>query len=448
MKRITSFILVILMLALVFTSCAKTETPTKAPEESTATSEPAKENAPAEEKKEEPKKEEAPAEPETLDVWVWNNDGAYAAVYETAVKLFKEKYPNTEVVFNTIAYADYNTALKTAVFGGEAPDVMQIPTTMISSLCEEGALLPITDYLKDGTFPEFYSSTMDKLKFDGEDYMVPFNVISYQVVYNKAIFSELGLSVPTTIAELEEVCKVLAENDKYGISVGTNDQWVGAYLIYNINTYEDTTHALMGDAELGKIQWADTKLDESADKLISYIDAGIFAPGANSMDAFVGAQQLFVQGDAAMFYPFGSFDSASVLGDIDGAFDVGTFPFPAENAADTRAMAAMGLNFGISADTEKEQMDVDFLAAFFSAEAADTLYENGMLPSYPYEYTGSTEITPIFQEIIDAQADAVLDIPFNSAVSSGAYAAAQGIMDGSITGADFTAALQDAFDNQ
>ena len=60
MKRITSFILVILMLALVFTSCAKTETPTKAPEESTATSEPAKENAPAEEKKEEPKKEEEP----------------------------------------------------------------------------------------------------------------------------------------------------------------------------------------------------------------------------------------------------------------------------------------------------------------------------------------------------------------------------------------------------
>ena len=47
-----------------------------------------------------------------------------------------------------------------------------------------------------------------------------------------------------------------------------------------------------------------------------------------------------------------------------------------------------------------------------------------------------------FQEIIDAQADAVLDIPFNSAVSSAAYAAAQGIMDGSIDGAGFTAALQ------
>ena len=383
-----------------------------------------------------------------LEVWVWNNDGAYAAVYETAVALFNEKYPDVEVTFNTIAYSDYNTTLKTAVFGGEAPDVMQIPTTMITSLCEAGALLPITQYMSDGTFPEFYSSTTAKLRYDGEDYMLPFNVISYQVVYNKTLFDSLGLVAPKTIDELIEVNKVLTDNGYYGISVGTNDKWVGAYLVYNINTYEDETHSLISEAELGNIPWEDTKLDESADKLQTYINAGLFAPGANSMDAFVGAQQLFVQGDAAMFYPFGSFDSASILGDIDGAFEVSTFPFPAETAEETRAMAAMGLNFGISADSDKAEMAVDFLAGFFSTQAADTLYENGMLPSFPYEYSGSAEITPIFQEIIDAQADAVLDIPFNSAVSSAAYAAAQGIMDGSIDGAGFTAALQTEFDNQ
>ena len=447
MKKALSLILAVLLLVLVFSSCAAKTEKTESAASSTQSEEVVANSSESQEKTEQVS-ETTTEEADTLDVWVWNNEGAYAAVYDTALKLFHEKHPNVEVVFNTIAYGDYNTTLKTAVFGGEAPDIMQIPSTMITSLCEEGALLPITKYLNDGTFPKFYSSTMDKLKFDGEDYMVPFNVISYQVVYNKTLFNELGLQVPTTISELKEVCSALANNNKFGISVGTNDKWVGAYLIYNINTYEDTTHTLMGQAELGNIKWEETMLDESAEKLLGYIDAGIFAPGANSMDAFVGAQQLFVQGDAAMFYPFGSFDSASILGDIDNSFEVGTFPFPAEKAEDTRAMAAMGLNFGISSETEKEQLAVDFLSAFFCAEAADTLYENGMLPSYPYTYTGSAEITPIFQEIIDAQTNAVLDIPFNSAVSSGAYAAAQGIMDGSISGSDFTAALQDAFDNQ
>ena len=387
-------------------------------------------------------------EADKLEVWVWNNDGAYAAVYETAVGLFHEKHPDTEVVFNTIAYADYNTTLKTAVFGGEAPDVMQVPTTMITSLCEAGALMPLTDYLTNGTFPEFYSSTAAKLRYEGDDYMVPFNVISYQVVYNKTLFDSLGLVAPKTIDELIEVNKVLADNGYYGISVGTNDKWVGAYLIYNINIYQDDTHALIGEAELGNIPWADTKLDESADILRTYIDQGLFVPGANSMDAFVGAQQLFVQEDAAMFYPFGSFDSASILGDIDGKFEVSTFPFPTDNAEDTRAMAAMGLNFGISSTSKKSELAVDFLTGFYSAQAADTLYENGMLPSYPYTYSGDVEITPVFQEIIDAQTDAVLDIPFNSAISSAAYSAAQGIMDGSIDGMGFVETLQSEFDNQ
>ncbi|NLF26687.1 MAG: hypothetical protein GX592_02215, partial [Clostridiales bacterium] len=146
-------------------------------------------------------------------------------------------------------------------------------------------------------------------------------------------------------------------------------------------------------------------------------------------------------------HPFGSFDSASILKAVDGAFEIGTFPFPAETADQTRAMAAMGLNFAVSGASDKAETAVDFLSGFFSAEAADTLYENGMLPSFPYEYTGEAELTDLFLEIIAAQEDAALDIPFNSAVSA-AYAAAQGIMDASIDGAGFVAALQQAFDDQ
>lgn len=385
---------------------------------------------------------------ETLDIWVWNNDGAYAAVYETAVNLLKEKHPDVEVTFNTIAYADYPTNLKTAIVGGEAPDIMQIPSTMITSLCEGGALLPLTDALASDLFPDFYSSTTEKLRYDGDDYMVPFNVISYQVAYNKTLFEELNLEVPTTVEELKAVCKTLADHGKYGISVGTNDKWVGAYIIYNLNMYLDETHGLIGKAELGEIPWTETKLADAADLLKQYIADGVFAPGANSMDAFVGAQQLFVQGDAAMFYPIGSFDSASIVGDVDNAFEIGTFPLPTDSAENTHAMAAMGLNFGISSQSEKAELATEFLAGFFTAQAAETLYENGMLPSFPYEYQGDKEFTELFKEIVAAQEHAVLDIPFNSAVSSAAYSAAQGIMDASITGADFAAALQDAFEDQ
>ena len=39
---------------------------------------------------------------------------------------------------------------------------------------------------------------------------------------------------------------------------------------------------------------------------------GVFAPGANSMDAFIGNLDLFASGAAGMMYPVGNFVTAGV----------------------------------------------------------------------------------------------------------------------------------------
>jgi len=381
-----------------------------------------------------------------LDLWVWNGDGGYALVYQDAISKFNAKHPNVPVSINVISYGDFGAALKAAIVGGKAPDIMQVPVNMITELAKSGAVLPLSNYFATTEFPEFFEATVSKLKYGGEDYMAPFNVISYNVGYNKSIFDKLGLKVPTTIEELLAISKILKDNGYYGIAVGTKDKWVGANLIYNQNIYLDKTHELLSKAELGEIKYSQTKLAEAADIISGYIDAGLFAPGANSMDAFVGAQDLFEQGKAAMFYPVGSFDSDSLLKGIDGSFEIGIFPFPSPDGQKAVAMGAMGLNFAVSSGSKNKDLAVEFLQYFYSDTAAQAIYEAGMIPSFPYEYAGTKETNDLFAQILEVQDDAILDLPFNSAVSSAAYAASQGIMDGTLDGAGFVKALQKAYD--
>ncbi len=383
-----------------------------------------------------------------LDVWVWNGDGGYALAYRDAIANFNAKYPNVPVTINVISYSEFGAALKAAIVGDKAPDIMQVPVNMITDLAESGAVLPLSNYFVAEDFPKFYDATVSKLQYEGEDYMAPFNVISYNVGYNKAIFDKLGLKVPMTIDELMTISNTLKDNGYYGIAVGTKDKWVGANLIYNQNIYLDESHELITKAELGKIKFSETKLAEAADIVSGYVKAGLFAPGANSMDAFVGAQNLFEQGKAAMFYPVGTFDSDSILKGIGGAFEIGIFPFPAPNAKKAVAMGAMGLNFAVSSGSKNKDLAVEFLRYFYTDSAANAIYEAGMIPSFPYTYTGSKKTTDLFARLLEVQHDAILDLPFNSAVSSAAYTASQGIMDGTLDGAGFVEALQKAYDMQ
>src|SRR6187401_1948205 len=80
----------------------------------------------------------AAQEPIELEMWSWNNEGAYPLVHEDAIKRFEAANPGVTVKRGTsncgdacgvtyFGYTDYLTKFKAATAADEPPCIAQIP---------------------------------------------------------------------------------------------------------------------------------------------------------------------------------------------------------------------------------------------------------------------------------------------------------------------------------
>lgn len=432
-KSIFYLISALLVLSLVLSfSCSKTtETATTA-----AAAEAETTAAPAETTKAET--EEAPI---TLEFWSWNNEGSYPIVHEDAEKRFMADHPNVTIKREYISYTEYLVKLKAVLVGEEAPDVFQIPWAgEYTELARSGQLLPMTDYLKDG-FPEFFPSVMNAISVDGDAWAVPLDLNTLQIAYNINMFKELGIDVPKSQDELIEVAKKLASAGKFGIAQGTKDLWTAGDTFFAHIAYTDPTHTKMALADAGELSWGDPVFVEAAKNAARLINEGVYAPGANSMDAFVGAKDLFVQQQAAMIYPVGNFFTGGLTAEIDGDFEYSLFPLPPLKAGDeflpTGGVAEM---FVIAKNSKNIDMAVEFLKYMTNDEGKDILVANDFIPSSDYKGDMSN-LSELAKNMIAAQSKSQSRVVYNTEVYTQIMNGMQGIFGQSLTPEQFIASL-------
>ena len=208
---------------------------------------------------------------------------------------------------------------------------------------------------------------------DGETtFCVPMASVLHGFMYNKTIFEELGLEVPTTEEEFFAVLdKIKADGSYIPLAMGTKDQWEAATMGYqNIGpTYwkgEEGRKALIaGTEKLTDPEWV--KPYETIARWADYMGDGFEA------QTYPDSQNLFTLGRAAI-YPTGSWEISPFKPQVD--FEMGAFKPPVLEAGGTCYISdhpdiAMGLN---AASPNKEAAKT-FLAWVASPEFA-TIYAN------------------------------------------------------------------------
>jgi raffinose/stachyose/melibiose transport system substrate-binding protein len=386
----------------------------------------------------------AAAEPITLEFWSWNNEGSYPIVHEDAEKRFMADFPNVTVKREYISYTDYLVKLKAVISGEAAPDIFQIPWAgEYTELARSGKLLPLTDKLKEN-FPEFFPSVMNAISVDGDAWAVPLDLNTLQIAYNMNMFKEMGLEIPKSQEELIALAKKLADAGKFGIAQGTKDLWTAADSFFAQVAYTDPTHTKMMDADAGKIGWDDPVFLQAAKNMAALVAAGVYAPGANSMDAFVGAKDLFVQQQSAMFYPVGNFITGGITTDIAGAFEYSLFPTPPLKAGDeflpTGGVAEM---FVISKDSANVDMAVEFMRYLTNDKGKDTLVANDFIPSSTYNGDLANK-SELYQNMLNAQSKTQSRVVYNTKVYTAIMNGMQGIFGAELTPEDFIKSLVEA----
>ncbi|WP_163544085.1 ABC transporter substrate-binding protein [Occultella kanbiaonis] len=111
-----------------------------------------------------------------------------------AIDAFTTENPNFSIEAQPGEWASYWDRLATQTAGNTAPDIIQMDMAYISEYGQRGALLDLAEYGLDTS--KFIEGTADSGVIEGTNYGVNAGINSPSVLFNAAMFEELGVDLP------------------------------------------------------------------------------------------------------------------------------------------------------------------------------------------------------------------------------------------------------------
>lgn len=316
-----------------------------------------------------PASENAGEEPEktviTL-VYAYQNT-QWSACIEEVIRRFEEANPLIDVQYR-IHYEDrvYEDMLYKLAARDEKVDIMQIKEPY--AWAESGLIAELPAALA-----EQISTTCT---VDGKTYGVCALGTTTGVVYNRALFAQLGLSVPKTYEEFLEICQTLKDNGIIPLGVGGKDLWHFEYWLNHFLRTDVLSREpdFLAQCSAGQRDWKDPLITDLLTHLNDLFRLGYVDESWPSTPDGALAYHL-AEGQVAMVFS-GPWLASGAL-NIDPTLDLGWFYVP--NAAG-KTVAGDSLDVfwtvssGCAQNETRYQAAVTFLEFFYSKDVYEDLY--------------------------------------------------------------------------
>nr|WP_033404029.1 extracellular solute-binding protein [Paenibacillus fonticola] len=290
------------------------------------------------------------------------------------VDKYESENPNIKIELDSLNTDQQKLKLKTQAASKEVPDITVVnPAAQMKPFVEANLFAPLNDMLdQNGLKDTFQEGLLDWYSFDGNIYALPDGNNIAVVYYNKELFEQGGVEVPTTFEEMLDVVKKLKEKGITPIAIGEKDSWTGSFLFMNM-LLRTNGPGFLNDVLDNKKTFEDPAFLQAVDAFQSLVEAGAFQEGATSFDYNAG-ENLFKTGQSAMYF-MGSWATGGIeTSSVNGKVGVFKFPTIGGKGDPNEFMLAPGSAFAISADSKHLQETKDFLNYFmlnFPKEAFD-----------------------------------------------------------------------------
>lgn len=307
---------------------------------------------------------------EPVEISFWHAmSGDLEKTLENLTNKFMEANPNIKVnLQNQSTYNDLQQKMTaTLASPKDLPTLTQAyPHWMINAMQDE-LLVDLKPYIENETIgSENYNDMLEGFKtaseIDGKIYGMPFNKSTEVIWYNKTLFDELGLEIPTTFEEFAQVAKTITE--KKGIVGAGFDALNNFYTTYlknkgvDFNSETDVTSA---------------ESVEAANYYLDGIKEGYFR---------IAGTDMYLSGPFANetlgMYIGSNAGESFVKQGVDGKFEIGVAPYPAESVMQQGTDLYMFSN----ATAEQRTAAFEFLKFLTSTENQITWgVETGYIPA-------------------------------------------------------------------
>ncbi len=316
------------------------------------------------------------------------NEHNYSKAVISKLDEFEEKTGIT-VEYSSTPEGNYFDKLNTSLSSRSGtPDVFMTGAYQVWEYASAGYMEPLDDYINDPAktasdynFDDFIPATVDSLRWDlvpghavgeGSQWALPMGWELNNLAYNKNVFEEKSLEVPTTTDELLETAKTLKEfngSGSYGVAVRGTRDWATIHPGYMslFATWGGQDFAIEDDKLVCQLD--SKEAIEMTDYWVELIKAG--GPSQWSNYTWYEASSDLGAGKAAMLFDatsagyFQNFEGAS---DQSGNIAWSTIPLPeGKTEADMKANVWIW-SMAMNADSKNKDAAWMFLQYFTSPE--------------------------------------------------------------------------------
>ena len=331
--------------------------------------------------------------------------GTEADTYIDAYNSIAEKFSEdneygVKVKIDFYENEQYKTKLTTLMASNAVPDVfLTWELSYLQPFVEGGKVTDITSYLeKDAEWKDsFADGTLDLLSYDGKNYGIPTQKSLCVMFYNKKIFEENGVRVPSTYDEFLSVCDTLKSNGVTPMAMCGTDAWIPVQFVQQI-AGGMAGDKLFQDICNGSEKWNNETHVKAAEEVKKMADAGYFQDGYIGMGP-EESTDLFTNGKSAMYF-MGAWDADKIQKSGIGE-DAGALVLPAYDAQyNNISVGSVDTSFAVSETCKNKDAAVAFLKFWTSQEMEEMLlYENGRIPADNFELDTS-KLTPLMGEVL------------------------------------------------
>jgi raffinose/stachyose/melibiose transport system substrate-binding protein len=273
---------------------------------------------------------------------------------------------------------DNASNLQAGFLRGNPPDLGLLNYNMeMARFMERGALSDLSDMPEaDRILPEVQKLVDQYATYPGRTSVLPYSVMAASVIYNKEIFEQNEVEVPTTLDELVEVCQTLTDAGVTPFYATYKDPWTVAqgWFDYTVGGMVDVASFYEKMKELGTEVGPDSEVSFEKTfaepvSLMQQLSDDCTNPDAASK-GYGDGNLAFAQGEAAMYLqgPWAFGEIAKTSPDL----DLGTFPLPVtDDPDDLKVRVNLDLAAWIPEASDHKEAARQFLSYLFEKDVMD-----------------------------------------------------------------------------
>ena len=147
----------------------------------------------------------ASGQEETLEFWTIDLKATFGDFFNEMIQQYEKEKRGVKINWTDIPYDDVQSKLVTAVAGGTAPDVVNLNTQMTLTLAGEGALVDLNKEATEEQKSIYIQDLWNSAKIGDSVYAFPWYASPDIMFYNKELFDQAKMEVPTTYDEALEM---------------------------------------------------------------------------------------------------------------------------------------------------------------------------------------------------------------------------------------------------